>query len=120
MALHGSTTNDGVTVGNPCGFIVEMDGKTVYHAGDTGLFSDMALIGEINSIDLALLPIGDNFTMGVEDAARAARMLKTKRAVPMHYNTFDIIKQNPEEFRRALLGSGIDVTILAPGEGFEL
>lgn len=120
MALHGSTTNDGTAVGNPCGFVIEMDEKTIYHAGDTGIFSDMTLIGEINAIDLALLPIGDNFTMGIEDAARAARMLKAKRVVPMHYNTFDIIRQNPEEFKRALDGSGIDVTILAPGASLEL
>lgn len=66
IAHHGSTA-DTLTVGNPCGFLVTMSGKTIYHAGDTGLFSDMALIGEVNSIDCALVPIGDNFTMGIED-----------------------------------------------------
>lgn len=84
IAHHGSSTDEG-QAGNPCGFIVTMGEKTVYHAGDTGLFSDMALIGQTNPIDCALLPIGDNFTMGIEDAIRAVGMLKPKIAVPMHY-----------------------------------
>lgn len=119
IAHHGSTTDTGA-VGNPCGFLVTMAGKTLYHAGDTGLFGDMKLIGETNSIDCALLPIGDNFTMGVEDAARAARMLAPKVAVPMHYNTWDVIKQDPGEFKKALEGSGIEVRILEPGESTEI
>lgn len=119
IAHHGSTTDTGA-VGNPCGFIINMEGKTIYHAGDTGLFRDMELIGETNDIDVAMLPIGDNFTMGVDDAARAARMLKTKVAIPMHYNTFDVIEQDPEDFTRALEGSGIEVRILKPGESTEI
>lgn len=118
IAHHGSTTDTGA-VGNPCGFILEMGGKTVYHAGDTGLFSDMSLIGEIDPIDYALLPIGDNFTMGFKDAARAAKLLKTKTVIPMHYNTFEVIKQDPEEFREALEGSEVAVIILSPGESVE-
>ncbi|MEE8574936.1 MAG: metal-dependent hydrolase [Thermodesulfobacteriota bacterium] len=120
IAHHGSTTGEGTTVGNPCGMLVTIDGKTVYHAGDTGLFSDMALIGEMNSIDLALLPIGDNFTMDIEDAAVAAKMLKAKRAVPMHYNTFDLIEQDPEEFKQALADSMVEVVVLNPGESTEI
>ncbi len=119
IAHHGSTTDTGA-VGNPCGFIVEMDGRVVYHAGDTGLFSDMALIGETNSIDCALVPIGDNFTMGVADAVRAVKMLKPRIAVPMHYNTFDVIKQDPEEFRKGLEGSATEVRILEPGGSTEI
>jgi L-ascorbate metabolism protein UlaG (beta-lactamase superfamily) len=119
IAHHGSTTDIGA-VGNPCGFLVTMDGKTVYHAGDTGLFSDMALLGETNSIDCALLPIGDNFTMGIEDAIRAVGFLKPKIAVPMHYNTFEVIKQDPEEFRKGLAGKPATVMILKPGEGLSL
>ena len=119
IAHHGSTTDAGA-VGNPCGFLVTMDGKTVYHAGDTGLFSDMALIGETNSIDCALLPIGDNFTMGIEDAIRAVGFLRPKIVVPMHYNTFDVIKQDPEEFRKGLAGKPVTVKILKPGESLSL
>jgi len=119
IAHHGSSTDAGST-GNPCGFVINMGGKTIYHAGDTGLFSDMSLIGSTNKLDCALLPIGDNFTMGIADAVMAAKMLKPAKAVPMHYNTFDLIKQDPEEFRKGLEGSGIDVRILKPGETLEV
>ncbi len=119
IAHHGSTTDAG-SAGNPCGFIIEMDGKTVYHAGDTGLFSDMALIGEMNPIDCALLPIGDNFTMGIKDAIKAVELLKPRIAVPMHYDTFDVIKQDPEEFKKGLQGSATEVKILKPGESLEI
>lgn len=119
IAHHGSTTDEG-PVGNPCGMLVTMKGKTVYHAGDTGLFGDMALIGETNDISCALLPIGDNFTMGIEDAARAAVMLKPAVVIPMHYNTFDVIEQDPEDFREALAGKEPDVRILKPGESTEV
>ncbi len=118
IAHHGSTTDEGA-VGNPCGFLITMDGKTLYHAGDTGLFADMALIGEIDAIDCALLPIGDNFTMGIDDAVRAVGMLKPKMVVPMHYNTFDVIEQDPEEFKK-LAGIATEVRILAPGESVEV
>jgi L-ascorbate metabolism protein UlaG (beta-lactamase superfamily) len=120
IAFHGSTTDTGA-VGNPCGIVLTMpgpgEGKSVYHAGDTALFSDMALIGPV---DCALLPIGDNFTMGVEDAVKAARLVKPKLAIPMHYNTFDVIKQDPGEFRKGLEGSGTEVKILAPGQSIEV
>ncbi|MFQ5736484.1 MAG: metal-dependent hydrolase [Thermodesulfobacteriota bacterium] len=119
IAHHGSTTETGA-VGNPCGFLITMDQRTVYHAGDTGLFTDMALIGDTNAITCALLPIGDNFTMGIDDAARAVGMLKTKIAVPMHYNTFDVIKQDPEEFKKKLQGWPVRVEILKPGESLEI
>jgi L-ascorbate metabolism protein UlaG (beta-lactamase superfamily) len=119
IAHHGSTTDSGA-VGNPCGFIITMDNKTLYHAGDTGLFLDMKLIGETNKIDCALLPIGDNFTMGIDDAARAVKMLAPNVVIPMHYNTFDVIRQDPDDFVSALSGVESDVRILNPGDSTEI
>jgi L-ascorbate metabolism protein UlaG (beta-lactamase superfamily) len=102
QAFHGSafTTDEKeiVYTGMPAGVLLMLEGKTIYHAGDTGLFSDMKLIGERHPIDLAFLPIGDNFTMGPEDAAIAASFLKAKKVVPIHYNTFPPIKQDPQKF----------------------
>lgn len=122
-ALHGSAfIEDGgkiVYTGNPCGFLLTLENKVIYHAGDTGLSAEMELIGRMNAIDLALLPIGDNFTMGPEDAAEAVRMLKPKKVVPIHFNTWEVIEQNPEGFAR--LVSGItDVQILPPGDTMRL
>lgn len=102
IAHHGSAVGPGPVgweyTGNPCGFLITSEGKTLYHAGDTGLFWDMKLIGDLHPIDLALLPIGDNFTMGVTDAIKAVEFLHPKRVVPMHYNTFDLIKADPALF----------------------
>ncbi|PHE52411.1 metal-dependent hydrolase, partial [Bacillus pseudomycoides] len=81
--------------GMPAGILFTAEEKTVYHAGDTALFSDMKLIGELNDIDIAFLPIGDNFTMGPEDAVLAAKWIHAKTVVPMHYNTFPVIEQDP-------------------------
>jgi L-ascorbate metabolism protein UlaG (beta-lactamase superfamily) len=125
LAFHGSTyqTPDGggVTLGNPAGVLLRMDGKTIYHAGDTALFGDMALIGRRHPIDLALLPIGDNFTMGIEDAVEAVRLLQPKTVVPMHYNTFDLIVQDPEAFARKVREeTGARPVVLAPGESVEI
>lgn len=119
IAHHGSTTDTGAT-GNPCGFIVTMDGKTIYHAGDTGLFMDMKLIGEMNSIDVALLPIGDNFTMGIEDAVKAVELLRPRIAIPIHYNTWDVIRQDPKRFVDGLKGSATKGVILRAGEDLEI
>lgn len=104
-AIHGSSlTVDGLpqTLGLATGILIKADGKTIYHLGDTALYSDMKLIGELNNIDLAFIPIGDNFTMGPADALLAARWLQAKKVVPIHYNTFPLIKQDPEEFIKAL------------------
>lgn len=104
-AIHGSSIEiDGkpFTLGLAAGFLVTVDGKTLFHAGDTSLFSDLSLIGRLHDIDLAFIPIGDNFTMGPEDAVLAAEWLKAKRVVPIHYNTFDLIKQDPEAFIQQL------------------
>lgn len=104
-AIHGSSlTIDGKphTLGLASGILITADEKTVYHLGDTALYSDMKLIGELNDIDLAFIPIGDNFTMGPEDAALAAKWLNSKRAVPIHYNTFPVIEQDPNNFIKRL------------------
>jgi len=98
IAHHGSMTPDGIYTGNPCGFLIRMDGKTLYHAGDTGLFYDMKLIGELNPIDVAMLPIGGNFTMDIKDAVHAVKLLRPAQVIPMHYNTFDVIQADAEEF----------------------
>lgn len=125
QAFHGSSdVNDAenkiVYMGMPCGYLITMEGKTVYHAGDTALFGDMRLIGELNSIDAAFLPIGDNFTMGPEDALLAAKWLRAKLVIPMHFNTFRIIEQNPEEFVLKLRKEGISGEIVSSGEKLTL
>jgi L-ascorbate metabolism protein UlaG (beta-lactamase superfamily) len=121
-AFHGSAIQGehGMEyTGNPCGFLLEIDRKTIYHAGDTGLFGDMKLIGEYTPVDLALLPIGDNFGMGPDDAVEAAKFVKAKQVVPMHYNTFDLIKQDPQDFKRKLHGIA-ECMVLEPGQSLEL
>lgn len=105
--------------GNPCGFIITMDGKNIYHAGDTGLFMDMQLIGEVG-IDAAMLPIGDNFTMGIDDAVRAVEFIKPKMAIPMHYNTFDVIVADPGEFKSKVEKKGYKVQIMNVGDKLQL
>lgn len=111
-ALHGA----GVAGGLACGFYVNFYQKGVYFAGDTGLFSDMELIGKLEKIDYALLPIGDNYTMGPSDAVVAAEFLKPKVVVPMHYNTNELIRQDPQQFKAAVEGKGIArVEVMDPG-----
>lgn len=120
IAHHGSAIGPGPYgweyTGSPCGFLVMADGRTLYHAGDTGIFYDMKLIGEMHPVDLALLPIGDNFTMGVDDAIKAVELLRPKHAVPMHYDTFDLIKADPGRFAAGAQRSGVKVTVLRVGE----
>ncbi len=120
IAHHGSMAPDGTYTGNPCGFLVTVDGKTIYHAGDTGLFYDMKLIGEMNTIDVALLPIGDNFTMGIDDAVKAVELLQPRLAVPMHYKTFDVIDADPEEFVRKVAEKGFKAQVVPPRESIEI
>ncbi|MDT8859402.1 metal-dependent hydrolase [Alkalihalobacillus sp. MEB130] len=123
QAFHGSAytieeEQKIVYTGMPAGILFTAEGKTIFHAGDTALFSDLKLIGERNTIDVAFLPIGDNFTMGPEDASIAAEWLQAKRVVPIHYNTFPVIEQNPNEFADNL--SGKKGLALAVGESIEL
>jgi len=117
IAHHGGGAGPDASryTGPPVGFLVNIGGKTLYHPGDTGLFYDMKLIGEMNPIDLAFLPIGDNFTMGIEDAAKAAELLNPKAVVPFHYDTWDPIKADPKEFAGKV--KNCEVKILKPGEG---
>jgi len=104
---------------SPAGLIIKSD-ATIYHAGDTSLFSDMKLIGELYKPQVALLPIGGRYTMDARQAAMAAEMVGAKISIPMHYNTFDAIKQNPEEFKKLAEERGRKVVILRPGEELEL
>ncbi len=119
IAHHGFSAGEGGLDigGNPCGFVLTLGGRKIYHAGDTGLFMDMKLIGE-EGLDLAMLPIGDNFTMGIDDAVRAVEFLNPKRVVPMHYDTFDLIKASPEEFKSKLKGA--DCVIMNVGDSIEV
>lgn len=121
LALHGSALPDGSYGGNPAGFLLTtQEGEKIYLAGDTGLFGDMRLIGE-EGIDLAALPIGDNFTMGPDDALRAVKMLRPKHVIPIHYNTFDRIRQDPNRWaERVRAETSAEVHVLKPGESFTL
>ena len=119
QSFHSSsyTNEDGIPIylGMPMGVIIEAEGKTIYHAGDTGLFSDMKLIAERHPVDVCFIPIGDNFTMGIEDASYAINeFIKPKISVPIHYNTFPLIEQDPEKFKEAV--SQGEVQILQPGD----
>lgn len=118
-AFHSSGCPDGSYGGSPCGFIVRMDNRTIYHAGDTGLSLELKLIGEMNNIDVAILPIGDNYTMGPADAAKAVEFLNPKLAIPMHYNTLPEIQQDPAEFEDKV-GDLARVKIMGFGETYEL
>jgi L-ascorbate metabolism protein UlaG (beta-lactamase superfamily) len=119
IAHHGSAAPDGTYTGNPCGFLVTMDERTLYHPGDTGLFLDMQLIGEMNDIAVAVLPIGDNFTMGIDDAVKATELLAPAMVIPMHYKTFDVIDADPNEFREKVEAKGFGCRVLDYGESFE-
>ncbi len=123
LAHHSaSVSQDGSTVylGNPAGLLLTAEGKTLYHAGDTALFLDMKLIGERNKIDVALLPIGDNYTMGIDDAVLAVEFLRPQLAIPIHYNTFDVIQADPEVFVKKVEASGARARAMKPGEFLEL
>ena len=119
LALHGSRLPDGSDGGNPAGFLLTTnDGEKVYLAGDTGLFGDMRLIGE-EGITLAVIPIGDNYTMGPADALRAVKLLSPAVVIPIHYNTFDLIAQDAEAWAEKVQAeTDARVHILAPGERF--
>lgn len=119
-AAHGSgiqTEHGMIYGGNPCGFLIEAEGKKIYHAGDTGLTMDMRLLEE-ESIDYALLPIGGNFTMDIKDAIRAVGFIKPKNVIPMHYKTFPIIDASPEAFKDAVKDS--NVLVMAYNKAIDL
>jgi L-ascorbate metabolism protein UlaG (beta-lactamase superfamily) len=121
-ALHGSALPDGTCGGNPAGFLITLkeNGKKIYLAGDTGLFGDMRLIGE-EGIDLAALPIGDNYTMGPADALRAVKLIQPKLVIPIHYNTFPLIKQDPFAWAKDVEAqTTTKVLVMTPGESINL
>jgi len=133
LNIGGSVKVDNVTVtlvqafhscskGSPTGFVVRFPSNSFYDAGDTGVFSSMQLIGELYSPNLALLPIGSYFVMDVHQAALATKLLKPKYVIPMHYNTFPVIKADPEEFRKIVSQTSpeTEVKILSPGEVLEI
>lgn len=120
IAHHGSGLPDGSDGGNPAGLLITADGKKLYFAGDTGLFYSMKLYGE-EGIDFAVLPIGDNFTMGPDDALRAVKLLTPKVVVPSHYNTWDLIAQDAEAWKtRVEAETGSKVVVLKPGESLNV
>lgn len=110
------------TIGAPTGFIVEFPSGTVYHAGDTGLFYDMKLFGELYDIDIALLPIGSYYVMSIKQAVKATELINPKYVIPMHYDTFPVISANPEEFKKQveMKFPKTKVEIIRPGESTKL
>ncbi|MCD8508673.1 MAG: metal-dependent hydrolase [Bacillus sp. (in: Bacteria)] len=125
QAFHGSSYTEEdeqkiVYTGMPAGILFKGEDKVLYHAGDTALFSDMKLIGEMNNIDLAFLPIGDNFTMGPEDAVVAANWIKAKKVVPIHYNTFPVIEQDGVAFAKEVTTLVTEGVHMNPGDSLEI
>jgi L-ascorbate metabolism protein UlaG (beta-lactamase superfamily) len=121
QALHGSALPDGSYGGNPAGFLLTaLDDKRIYIACDTGLFGDMRLIGE-EGIELAILPIGDNYTMGPEDALRAVKLIQPRHVIPIHYNTWGLIAQDPYQWaERVEKETETQAHVLNPGGYFEI
>jgi len=116
QAFHSSTR------GAPTGFVLKAEGKTIYHAGDTGLFGDMKLIGEIHRPDVALLPIGDYYTMGPKEAAEAVKLIRPALVIPMHYKTLPVLSQSAESFVKMVKEKApkVKVVALRPGEAYQL
>lgn len=130
MNIGGSIETQGVKIhmvnalhscdkGDPAGVVIEMDEKTLYHAGDTALTYDMNLIGDFFQPDLSFLPIGDRYTMGVRSASKAVEFTRTKKVIPIHYNTFPLVDADPNEFKK-LVGDNAEVIILKPGGSYSL
>jgi L-ascorbate metabolism protein UlaG (beta-lactamase superfamily) len=125
-ALHGGGVEGDPTgryACTPCGFLLNMDGKVIYHAGDTALSAEMALVGRLNKIACALLPVGDNYTMGLADAVEAVVLLKPKVVIPMHVNTFDQIQQDISGFParvKARTKGRTKVVMLQPGGTYDV
>jgi L-ascorbate metabolism protein UlaG (beta-lactamase superfamily) len=119
QAWHSSSFPDGSYGGLAMGVILEIEGKRIYHAGDTALFGDMKLIGA-GGLDLAFVPIGDNFTMGPDDALQALELLRPKAVMPVHYNTFDLLKQDGDAFAAQAEAIGVRGHALKPGSSIEL
>lgn len=118
-AIHSSSFPDGTYAGNPGGFVVESVEGNFYYSGDTALTYDMKLIGESTRLAFACLPIGDNFTMGIEDAVRAAQFVNCNKVLGLHYDTFEPIKINHQEAQSKFKAAGIDLVLLHPGESYD-
>lgn len=117
-AFHSSSTPEGYYAGCPCGYILEIEGKRIYHAGDTCLNSEMKIIGEVYKPDIAMLPIGGHYTMDIENAVIATKWIGAKQVIPMHYNTFDAIAVNIKEFETEIKNINKEPIILKIGETF--
>jgi len=115
-AFHSSADNDGNYLGCPCSFVINIGGKTIYHAGDNCLNQEFKTIGEMHKIDIALLPIGGHFTMGIDDAVIAAGWLNAETIIPMHYDTFGLIKADAREFEDKVAKAGKKCIVMKPGE----
>jgi L-ascorbate metabolism protein UlaG (beta-lactamase superfamily) len=129
LNIGGSVAIDDITVtlvhafhscgkGAPTGFIVKFPCGTVYHPGDTGIFSDMQLFGEMYRVDLFFAPCGDYYTQGIDQAVKSVKLVQPRAVIPMHYNTFPVIEQDPREFDRlvAKMAPGVRVEIMSPGD----
>ncbi len=116
QAVHSSVMPDGAYGGNPGGFVVEMEGVTFYYAGDTALTYDMKLIGESHDIDFAILPIGDNFTMGIDDAVKATDFINCKKIIGMHYDTFGYIEIDHDQAKEKFAKAGAELTLMDIGQ----
>jgi L-ascorbate metabolism protein UlaG (beta-lactamase superfamily) len=116
IAHHGSSSPDGRYMGEPAGVVIKMGGKTIYHAGDTALFLDMKLIGELDKIDYLFCPIGDNFTMGIDDAVKATEFVNPGVVIPIHYNTFPVIQADPNIFKSKVEATGRNCRVMEFGE----
>ncbi len=115
-AFHSSSTPEGIYAGCPCGYVFEIEGQRIYHAGDTCLNTEMKLIGEIYSPQIAMLPVGGNYTMDIEQAIIATKWLNSERIIPMHYNTFDAINVDIKDFESRILAEGKKTLVLQIGE----
>jgi len=120
IAHHGSQTPEGKYAGAPAGVVLTIDNKIIYHTGDTGLFYDMKLIGELNPVDYMLLPIGDNFTMGIDDAIKAVELVNPKISIPMHYGTWPPIEVDPQIFKNKVRDLGKESLVMEYGAEIEL
>lgn len=119
-AFHSSSTPDGQYAGMPSSILIEINGIKIYHAGDTCLSQEMKTVGEFYKPDIAMLPVGSHYTMDIEEAVIAAQWLDAKKIIPMHYNTFDAIKTNIEEFKIEIEKIGKEAIVLKPGESLKI
>jgi len=120
-AMHSSSADDGTCLGQAASFVLSIEDNSIYHAGDTALFSDMSLIQEEYALDVAMLPIGGHYTMGIDDAVRAVKLLKPRTVVPMHYGTFPVIAADPVEFKRKVEAvTSSRCKVLHPGDSMEI